>query len=188
MECGAAVINGCIYVTGGYSYSKGTYLESIERYDPELDCWEIVGSLPSATRSHGCVGVFCLQIYCSCLYTCVYYICIYIKDLTSNMYDRESCVCRVCPDMLFHILDLVSKTVEGDNIHFFKKLYVNPVTDLFCESCYMYIPTFNDLLTRAKLYTASKFSHIFIITHNSSIFIEFILKKRMKERRHGLRE
>ncbi|GAA6087414.1 kelch-like protein 23 [Tachysurus ichikawai] len=60
MECGAAVINGCIYVTGGYSYSKGTYLESIERYDPELDCWEIVGSLPSATRSHGCVGVFWL--------------------------------------------------------------------------------------------------------------------------------
>ncbi|XP_060786180.1 kelch-like protein 23 isoform X1 [Neoarius graeffei] len=60
MECGAAVINGCIYVTGGYSYSKGTYLESIERYDPELDCWEIVGNLPSATRSHGCVGVFCL--------------------------------------------------------------------------------------------------------------------------------
>lgn len=60
MECGAAVIKGCIYVTGGYSYSKGTYLESIERYDPELDCWEIVGNLPSATRSHGCVGVFCL--------------------------------------------------------------------------------------------------------------------------------
>ncbi|KAF7709676.1 kelch-like protein 23 [Silurus meridionalis] len=60
MECGAAVINGCIYVTGGYSYSKGTYLESIERYDPDLDCWEIVGTLPSATRSHGCLGVFCL--------------------------------------------------------------------------------------------------------------------------------
>ncbi|XP_072541170.1 kelch-like protein 23 [Salminus brasiliensis] len=58
MECGAAVINGCIYVTGGYSYSKGTYLQSIERYDPELDCWEIVGNLPTATRSHGCVSVF----------------------------------------------------------------------------------------------------------------------------------
>ncbi|CAN9497777.1 unnamed protein product [Ophioblennius macclurei] len=57
MECGAVVINGCIYVTGGYSYSKGTYLESIEKYDPELDSWEIVGTLPSPTRSHGCVCV-----------------------------------------------------------------------------------------------------------------------------------
>ncbi|XP_056611908.1 kelch-like protein 23 isoform X2 [Triplophysa dalaica] len=60
MECGAAVINGCIYVAGGYSYSKGAYLESIERYDPEMDCWEIVGNLPSAARSHGCVCVFSL--------------------------------------------------------------------------------------------------------------------------------
>ncbi|XP_042562235.1 kelch-like protein 23 [Clupea harengus] len=55
MECGAAIINGCIYVTGGYSYSKGTYLQSVEKYDPELDTWEIVGNLPTATRSHGCV-------------------------------------------------------------------------------------------------------------------------------------
>ncbi|XP_062313869.1 kelch-like protein 23 [Osmerus eperlanus] len=58
MECGAAVINGSIYVTGGYSYSKGTYLQSIEKYDPELDTWEIVGNLPSAARSHGCVCVY----------------------------------------------------------------------------------------------------------------------------------
>ncbi|KAM4559235.1 kelch-like protein 23 [Odontesthes bonariensis] len=57
MECGAVVINGCIYVTGGYSDSKGTYLQSIEKYDPELDSWEIVGTLPSPTRSHGCVCV-----------------------------------------------------------------------------------------------------------------------------------
>uniref|UniRef100_A0A8D3AS68 Kelch like family member 23 n=1 Tax=Scophthalmus maximus TaxID=52904 RepID=A0A8D3AS68_SCOMX len=57
MECGAVVINGCIYVTGGYSYSKGTYLQSIERYNPELDSWEIVGNLPSPARSHGCVCV-----------------------------------------------------------------------------------------------------------------------------------
>ncbi|XP_041116506.1 kelch-like protein 23 [Polyodon spathula] len=55
MECGAVAMNGCIYVTGGYSYSKGTYLQSIEKYDPEQDKWEIVGSLPSAMRSHGCV-------------------------------------------------------------------------------------------------------------------------------------
>ncbi|XP_076858786.1 kelch-like protein 23 [Brachyhypopomus gauderio] len=58
MECGAAVINGCIYVTGGYSCSKGTYLQSVERYDPERDCWETVGNLPTPTRSHGCVCVF----------------------------------------------------------------------------------------------------------------------------------
>ncbi|KAG7466888.1 hypothetical protein MATL_G00147080 [Megalops atlanticus] len=58
MECGAAVVGGCIYVTGGYSYSKGTYLQSIEKYDPELDAWELVGSLPGAARSHGCVCVY----------------------------------------------------------------------------------------------------------------------------------
>ncbi|XP_066544268.1 kelch-like protein 23 [Amia ocellicauda] len=58
MECGAVVMNGCIFVTGGYSYSKGTYLQSIEKYDPEQDRWEIVGSLPSAMRSHGCVCVY----------------------------------------------------------------------------------------------------------------------------------
>ncbi|XP_067373063.1 kelch-like protein 23 isoform X1 [Channa argus] len=57
MECGAVVINGCIYVTGGYSYSKGTYLQSIEKYDPELDSWEIVGALPGPARSHGCLCV-----------------------------------------------------------------------------------------------------------------------------------
>ena len=57
MECGAAVIRGCIYVTGGYSYSKGTYLQSIERYDPQLDAWETVGSLPGPARSHGCICV-----------------------------------------------------------------------------------------------------------------------------------
>ncbi|KAK0145083.1 Kelch-like protein 23 [Merluccius polli] len=57
MECGAAVIHGCIYVTGGYSYSKGTYLQSIEKYDPQLDTWEIVGNLPGPARSHGCICV-----------------------------------------------------------------------------------------------------------------------------------
>ncbi|NXP81308.1 KLH23 protein, partial [Ramphastos sulfuratus] len=58
MECGAVVMNGCIYVTGGYSYSKGTYLQSIEKYNPELNKWEAVGNLPSAMRSHGCVCVY----------------------------------------------------------------------------------------------------------------------------------
>ncbi|XP_019731683.1 kelch-like protein 23 isoform X2 [Hippocampus comes] len=58
MECGAAVIDGCIYVTGGYSYSRGTYLQSIEKYDPQLDTWDIVGTLPSSSRSHGCVCVY----------------------------------------------------------------------------------------------------------------------------------
>ncbi|XP_069786679.1 kelch-like protein 23 [Narcine bancroftii] len=58
MECGALAMNGCIYVTGGYSYSKGKYLQSIEKYDPENDTWEIIGNLPSAMRSHGCVCVY----------------------------------------------------------------------------------------------------------------------------------
>lgn len=58
MECGAVVINGCIYVTGGYSYSKGTYLQSIEKYDPELDTWEVVGNLPSPARTHGCICIY----------------------------------------------------------------------------------------------------------------------------------
>ncbi|XP_067405377.1 kelch-like protein 23 isoform X3 [Emydura macquarii macquarii] len=58
MECGAVVMNGCIYVTGGYSYSKGTYLQSIEKYVPELNKWEVVSNLPSAMRSHGCVCVY----------------------------------------------------------------------------------------------------------------------------------
>ncbi|NWI62700.1 KLH23 protein, partial [Todus mexicanus] len=58
MECGAVVMNGCIYVTGGYSSSKGTYLQSIEKYNPELNTWEAVGNLPSAMRSHGCVCVY----------------------------------------------------------------------------------------------------------------------------------
>lgn len=58
MECGAVAINGFVYVTGGYSYTKGTYLQSMERFDPEKGTWEIVGTLPSAARSHGCVCVY----------------------------------------------------------------------------------------------------------------------------------
>ncbi|XP_067890660.1 kelch-like protein 23 [Heterodontus francisci] len=58
MECGALVMNGCIYVTGGYSSSKGTYLHCVEKYDPEQDSWEIIGNLPNAMRSHGCVSVY----------------------------------------------------------------------------------------------------------------------------------
>uniref|UniRef100_A0A8D0BX51 Kelch like family member 23 n=2 Tax=Salvator merianae TaxID=96440 RepID=A0A8D0BX51_SALMN len=58
MECGAVVMNGCIYVTGGYSASKGSYLQNIEKFEPECNKWEIVGSLPTAMRSHGCVCVY----------------------------------------------------------------------------------------------------------------------------------
>uniref|UniRef100_A0A8C5R905 Kelch like family member 23 n=1 Tax=Leptobrachium leishanense TaxID=445787 RepID=A0A8C5R905_9ANUR len=61
MECGAAIINGFIYITGGYSYSKGTYLQSIEKYNPKLDKWELVGNLPGPMRSHGCVCVYNVQ-------------------------------------------------------------------------------------------------------------------------------
>ncbi|KAG8432414.1 hypothetical protein GDO86_016893 [Hymenochirus boettgeri] len=60
MECGAVVMNGFIYITGGYSYSKGTYLQSIEKYNTETDKWELVGNLPSPMRSHGCVCVYSL--------------------------------------------------------------------------------------------------------------------------------
>lgn len=58
MEGSAVVMNGCIYVTGGYSSSRGSYLQNIEKYDPECNKWEIVGNLPSAMRSHGCVCVY----------------------------------------------------------------------------------------------------------------------------------
>ncbi|XP_026552863.1 kelch-like protein 23 [Pseudonaja textilis] len=58
MEGSAVVMNGCIYVTGGYSSSRGSYLQNIEKYDPESNKWEIVGNLPSAMRSHGCVCVY----------------------------------------------------------------------------------------------------------------------------------
>uniref|UniRef100_A0A8C6V9A1 Uncharacterized protein n=1 Tax=Naja naja TaxID=35670 RepID=A0A8C6V9A1_NAJNA len=58
MEGSAVIMNGCIYVTGGYSSSRGSYLQSIEKYDPESNKWEIVGNLPSAMRSHGCVCVY----------------------------------------------------------------------------------------------------------------------------------
>lgn len=58
MECGSVVMNGFIYITGGYSSSKGSYLQNIEKYDPECDKWEIVGNLPSPMRSHGCVCVY----------------------------------------------------------------------------------------------------------------------------------
>ncbi|KAM3877101.1 kelch-like protein 23 [Diretmus argenteus] len=50
MECGAVAMLGCVYVTGGYSCSKGTYLQSVEKYDPRTDSWDIVGELPEATR------------------------------------------------------------------------------------------------------------------------------------------
>ncbi|XP_059202663.1 kelch-like protein 23 [Centropristis striata] len=58
MECGAVAMLGCVYVTGGYSCSKGTYLQSVEKYDPHTDTWDIVGDLTEAARSHGCVCVY----------------------------------------------------------------------------------------------------------------------------------
>lgn len=66
MECGAVVINGYIYVTGGYSYSKEMCLQSIEKYDPELDTWEVVGNLRSPASTHGCIWIYsvlCLSMY-----------------------------------------------------------------------------------------------------------------------------
>ncbi|XP_035538103.1 kelch-like protein 23 [Morone saxatilis] len=57
IECGAVAMLGCVYVTGGYSCSEGTYLQSMEKYDPHTDTWDIVGDLPEAARLHGCVCV-----------------------------------------------------------------------------------------------------------------------------------
>ncbi|XP_037646043.1 kelch-like protein 23 [Sebastes umbrosus] len=58
IECGAVAMLGCVYVTGGYSCSKGTYLQSVEKYDPHTDAWDIVGDLTEAARLHGCISVY----------------------------------------------------------------------------------------------------------------------------------
>ncbi|KAG8001331.1 Kelch-like protein 23, partial [Nibea albiflora] len=58
IECGAVAMLGCVYVTGGYSCSKGTYLHSMEKYDPHTDTWDIVGDLPEAARLHGCICAY----------------------------------------------------------------------------------------------------------------------------------
>ncbi len=58
IECGAVAMLGCVYVTGGYSCSKGTYLQSVEKYDPHTDTWGMVGDLPEAARLHGCICVY----------------------------------------------------------------------------------------------------------------------------------
>ena len=53
MECGAVAMLGCVYATGGYSGSKGTYLQSMEKYDPHRDAWDLVGDLPKAAHLRG---------------------------------------------------------------------------------------------------------------------------------------
>ncbi|XP_078112192.1 kelch-like protein 23 [Sander vitreus] len=58
IECGAVAMLGCVYVTGGYSCSKRTYLQSVEKYDPHTDTWDIVGDLTEAARLHGCICVY----------------------------------------------------------------------------------------------------------------------------------
>lgn len=40
MECGVVIMNGCIYVIGGYFYLKGMYFQSIEKYDLDFNKWE----------------------------------------------------------------------------------------------------------------------------------------------------
>ncbi|XP_076592725.1 kelch-like protein 23 [Chaetodon auriga] len=58
VECGAVAMLGSVYVTGGYSCSQGTYLQSMEKYDPHTDTWDIVGDLPKGARLHGCSCVY----------------------------------------------------------------------------------------------------------------------------------
>ncbi|XP_071345436.1 macrophage mannose receptor 1-like [Trachinotus anak] len=54
---GAVAIVGSVYVTGGYFHSNGTYLESMENYEPHADTWDIIGDLPDAACLHGRIDV-----------------------------------------------------------------------------------------------------------------------------------
>ncbi|XP_046887086.1 kelch-like protein 23 [Hypomesus transpacificus] len=58
LEAGAVVLGGWIYLTGGYSCSRGDYLCSVERYHPQKDFWEEAGNLPQPSRSHGCLCLY----------------------------------------------------------------------------------------------------------------------------------
>uniref|UniRef100_A0AAQ5XZW4 Uncharacterized protein n=1 Tax=Amphiprion ocellaris TaxID=80972 RepID=A0AAQ5XZW4_AMPOC len=55
IESRAVTMLGSMYVTGGYSCSRGTYLQCMEKYDPHTDTLDIAGDLPEAAHSHGCI-------------------------------------------------------------------------------------------------------------------------------------
>lgn len=47
-EAGAAIVNGKVYVVGGFS---GSALGTTEEYDPDTDAWTPRASMPTARRS-----------------------------------------------------------------------------------------------------------------------------------------
>lgn len=46
------VLNSCMYAIGGTSY-RGTYLSSVEKYDPSTDTWEKVTNLNYSRSNAG---------------------------------------------------------------------------------------------------------------------------------------
>ena len=47
---GATVLNGCIYVIGGFN---GKWLKTVEKYDPQLNQWVYVASMKQERSSFG---------------------------------------------------------------------------------------------------------------------------------------
>lgn len=53
-EFGLCALNGYLYALGGWS--GGDIVGTIERYDPKLDMWRLVGNLPEPRFSMGIVS------------------------------------------------------------------------------------------------------------------------------------
>ncbi|XP_074651691.1 kelch-like protein 31 [Tubulanus polymorphus] len=56
-EAGLAVLGHHIYVIGGYSWDKGKRLDSVERYDAELNSWESCTAIDKPYTGVGCCSV-----------------------------------------------------------------------------------------------------------------------------------
>ena len=59
---GQAVIDGEIYVVGGYDNITTKYLKTVEKFSPETNKWSKVPSMREARRSPGTVTYRCSQI------------------------------------------------------------------------------------------------------------------------------
>lgn len=53
---GVAVVNNKIYVMGGEE-GMSMYHDTVERYDPEKDRWEVIGHMPSARSWLACASL-----------------------------------------------------------------------------------------------------------------------------------
>ncbi|MBI3659855.1 hypothetical protein HY230_05215 [Candidatus Acetothermia bacterium] len=53
---GTAVLNGKIYVAGGYNRLRGRMLRTVEVYDPATDSWDSVADLPSPRASAAAIA------------------------------------------------------------------------------------------------------------------------------------